>query len=523
MTLSRSIADIWKGLSTGQRTTLAGTVLLTISVMVGLIIWSQKPQLSLLYAGLDPSEAGKITDELRDQKITYEISQGGRAIYVPSQSVYDLRLKLASKGIPRGGANGGGVGFEIFDKPSFGLSDFLQKAQYYRALQGELARTISQMQEVESAKVFIVVPNDRLFTSDKTEAKASVFLQLRSNERMGKQQVNAVRFLVANGVEGLKPSRVTIMDNNGTVLAENEDNTAVGLSATQLEIRKSVETLYASKVQTMLDQVLGLGQSVVRVSVDMNFDTVQQTDEKFDPNAVVKTESTTTEDTATPVPQNSGQPGVVANTSTNASSQSATLMSTSKKQLANNQYEVGKTVLSTIKGVGDIRKVSVAVMVNKAEAAAGADGKTVERAKPADIEAIVKTAVGYVQEGKGKRNDEITVKEVAFAAPPTTEEAKLAATTSVKETIAQYSPLGLQVLLVILALGLFMYFKSMLAGAKAERLRTTLSLEDIMSAEKRAQLESAGPKQVTVGELSKLIKENPANMAQSLKNWLSQS
>jgi flagellar M-ring protein FliF len=512
----KSIATIWNSLSVGQRVMLGAVTGLTMAILLGLVWWSQKPQLSLLAAGLDPVEAAKIADELRDQKIPFEITGAGKTIYVPDSMVYDLRGKLLSKGVLKASGQSG-VGFELFDKPQFGMSDFMQKASYYRALQGELARTITQMQGVDAARVFIVVPNDRLFSADKSEAKAAVFLTLNSQDPLTRQQISAIRFLVANGVEGLKPSRVTISDNSGGVLAENDEESASGMTTAQLEIKKNLETLYTKKVQTMLDQVLGLGQSVVRTTIDMSFDNVTETKEHFDPTTVLRVESTNVEDSENSTPASGGVVGTVPNipgSSTNSASRAeATAVGKSKKQITNNQYEISKTVQNTLKGVGEIKKLSVAILINPPK---DADAKQIDTLK-GKLEVAIKAAVGAVEE-KGKRVDEIKINDVAFAAPPLGEALGL---TPVKQladpsNIDKYINWGKNIGLVLLALYLLSFFRKMLSESKSERLRTELNLDEIMEGDKVDRKSQ----NITVGELSKLIRENPNNMAQSLKNWL---
>jgi flagellar M-ring protein FliF len=517
----KSIATIWNSLSVGQRVMLGAVTGLTVAILIGLIWWSQKPQLSLLAAGLDPVEAAKIADELRDQKIPFEITGAGKTIYVPDSMVYELRLKLFSKGVLKASGQSG-VGFELFDKPQFGMSDFMQKASYYRALQGEIARTITQMDGVEAARVFIVVPNDRLFTADKSEAKASVFLTLNRLDPLTRQQINAIRFLVANGVEGLKPSRVTISDNNGGVLAEPDDETGngSGMTSAQLEIKRNVETIYTKKVQSMLDQVLGMGQSVVRTTIDMSFDNVTETKEQFDPTTVLRTESTNVEDSENSTPSTGGIAGTGGNipgASTNLAARSeAASIGKSKKQITNNQYEIGKTVQNTLKGVGDIKKVSVAVVLNLI---VGQDGKPTPRTKEekAKLENVIKKAVGAIEE-KGKRMDEIGVEEVAFAPQPQAEAMALSPAKQLTDSsnYDKYFTWAKNIGLVLLALYLLSFFHKMLSESKSERLRTELNLDEIMEGDKVDRKSQ----NITVGELSKLIRENPNNMAQSLKNWL---
>jgi flagellar M-ring protein FliF len=191
-----------------------------------------------------------------------------------------MRMQLAGRGIPQGD----GVGFEIFDKPNFGISDFVQRANYVRAVQGELSRTISQINEVESARVMIVLPENRLLLDKDKFPTASVFVRVRGNSQLPPQSINSIRFLVANSVEGLKPNHVSVVDNLGNVLSENaDDDSMAGVTSSQLAARRNLEQYLAKKAQDMLEKVLGPGQAIVRVSAEINYDTVTSTPGKIRP------------------------------------------------------------------------------------------------------------------------------------------------------------------------------------------------------------------------------------------------
>src|SRR5580693_4395472 len=297
--LGQQLLAIWRQLGLNQRISI---VLATAVVFVGLgtvALWSSRPDFALLYGKLDDGEASKIVSALDESKIPYQVRSG--SIYVPSDKVYQVRMQMAGKGIPRGE----GVGFEIFDKANFGISDFVQRANYTRAIQGELARTISQIDEVESARVMIVMPENRLLLDKDTFPTASVFVHVRGNSQLQSQSINSIRFLVANSVEGLKPNHVSVVDNLGNVLSENSDDDSItGLTGTQLIARRNLEQYLAKKAQDMLDKVLGPGQAIVRVSADINYDTVTRSDEKFDPDGQVartqtKNDQTTDSSTTT--------------------------------------------------------------------------------------------------------------------------------------------------------------------------------------------------------------------------------
>jgi flagellar M-ring protein FliF len=250
----------------------------------GLVLWSSRPDYALLYGRLDDAEAAKVIAALSEANVPYQTSRGGGTISVPSDKVHQMRMQLAAKGIPRGE----GVGFEIFDKPNFGISDFVQRANYLRAVQGELARTIAQVDVIESARVMIVMPENRLLVDNQRKPTASVFIRVRGNTPLPPQNVNAIRFLVANAVEGLTANNVSVVDNQGNVLSENNENDSVaGLSSTQLSARQNLEKYLAKKAEEMLNKVLGAGQSVVRVSADINFDSLTRVEEKYDPEGQI--------------------------------------------------------------------------------------------------------------------------------------------------------------------------------------------------------------------------------------------
>src|SRR6185295_5363900 len=221
--LARQLAETWKQLGLNQRVSLvlgAGVVLVGL---VSLSLWSSRSDYSLLYGKLDDAEAAKVMTALADAKVPYKTGRGGASIMVPSDKVYQMRAQLAGKGIPRGE----GVGFEIFDKPNFGISDFVQRANYLRAVQGELARTIGEIDMVESARVMIVMPENRLLVDNQKKPTASVFVRTRASGQLSAAAVNSIRFLVANAVEGLQANSVSVVDNLGNVLSENQENDSV--------------------------------------------------------------------------------------------------------------------------------------------------------------------------------------------------------------------------------------------------------------------------------------------------------
>ena len=372
----------WKRLNPNQRLALGLSVVAVLAV-AGLIgTWAGRPDYQVLYTGLKPEDGGRIVDKLRSKKVPFQLRDGGATVLVPAQSVYEMRLDLATAGLPQSG----GVGYEVFDKNNFGMTDFVQKLNYQRALEGELTRTIQGLDEVEQARVHIVIPEQRLYTEEKSMPTASVVLKLRG--RLSPGQIQGITRLVGSSVEGLQPENVTIIDTNGNVLSKGHSESGVaGLSNDQLELQQSVEGYLAHKVQSMLEEVLGSNRAVVQVSAQLDFEKIDRTTEKFDPdNQVVRSEE-----------KNESQ------------GQSATEKSTSSVV----NYEVSKSVEHVVNGVGGIRKLSVAVMVDgsyqpDAKGARQYVPRTAE--EMAKIKNIVKNAVGL----DARRGDELEVANVGF-------------------------------------------------------------------------------------------------------------
>src|SRR3984957_3828621 len=310
--LGGQLAGIWRQLGINQRISIIMATGIVVFGLAGLAYWSSRMDYSLLYGKLDDGEASKVIAALDEEKVPYKIGAGGSSILVPADKVYQVRMQMAGKGIPQGE----GVGFEIFDKANFGISDFVQRANYTRAVQGELARTISQLDQVESARVMIVMPENRLLSDNGRKPTASVFVRVKGNGLLPQSAVNSIRFLVANSVEGLQANSVSVVDNQGNVLSENQENDSVaGLSNNQLSARRNLEQYLTKKAEGILEKVLGPGQAVVRVSADINWDTVTKTEEKFDPDGQVMRTSTINDETTETIAAAAGgsAPGLAAN------------------------------------------------------------------------------------------------------------------------------------------------------------------------------------------------------------------
>ncbi|MBC7084075.1 MAG: flagellar M-ring protein FliF [Firmicutes bacterium] len=281
--LGRQTRSLWDQMTSSQKLMVLLAIALGVVAMVLLLSRAGKTEMVPLYTNLSASDAADIVAKLREMRVPYEISDGGTTIRVPFPDVYETRMNLASQGLPKGGT----VGFEIFDKTSFGVTEFTQKMNYRRALQGELTRTILQLREVEDARVHIAIPEPELYTDEQKPPTASVMVKLRSGATLTKGQVQGIVRLVSSSVEGLSPSNVTVLDVDGNILYAASDDSETGmvasLSVSQLEAKRAYEKDLEKSVESMLTEVLGPRKVVVRVSAEINFDRREQNSEVFQP------------------------------------------------------------------------------------------------------------------------------------------------------------------------------------------------------------------------------------------------
>ena len=528
--VGQQLAGIWKQLGVNQRVSVVMATVMTVLGLTGLAYWSSRTDFSLLYGKLDEAEAAKVIAALDEAKVPYKISQAGGAIMVPSDKVYQLRMQMASKGIPQGE----GVGFEIFDKANFGISDFVQRANYSRAVQGELARTISQLDQVESARVMIVMPENRLLTDNLRKPTASIFVRLRGNSQLSPSAVNSIRFLVANSVEGLQANNVSVVDNQGNVLSENQDNDSVaGMSGNQLTARRNFEQYLTKKAEGMLEKVLGPGQAVVRVSAEINWDTVTKTEEKFDPDGQVMRTSTINDETTDASTQNSGgAPGLAANSSPDGSNTNAPSTplngSHTRKKVTNAAYEINKTTSSILQAAGGLKRISSAVFIAQRFEGKGTERKAVPRTPEEllKIKRIVQSALGIQETGDANRKDELTVEEMPFNDQVSTE---LTQQLDQQEKRQYWVELAQKLVYPGLALGvLFMFWRALKRTAVDEipigiPIGTGSTSGNGNGHGQYAKPGSPGSGIVTVEVLNQLIRENPANMSQAVRTWLTRS
>ena len=511
----KQLQTIWGQLGLNQKVTVAGTTLAVLVGLGSLAFWSSRPSYSFLYGRLDEAEAAKVIAYLDEAKVPYEVSRGSGNIMVPADKVHTTRMQLAAKGLPKGE----GVGFEIFDRSNFGISDFVQRANYLRAVQGELGRSISQVESVETARVMIVMPENRLLVSDKNKPTASVFVKVRGNALLPSQTVNAIRFLVAGAVEGLKPQNVSVVDNSGNVLSDSlEPDSVVGLTQTQLEVRKKMEAYLAKKAEGMLETVLGPGQAVVRVSTEMNFDTLTRTEEKFDPEAFVLRSATINDESTDSISTSpmAQAPGVDINTAGETNSVASAVPQNNnrtKKKITNNQYEISRMTSSTVQAAGNIKQLSAAVFIAAKMTGTGTNRVAEPRSKEEldKIKMLVQSALGIQQnpDNPNGRKDIITVEEFTFNDQGAGD---LTATLEKDQKWQMWMQIGQTVAYPVV--GLIVIFMLFRMFKRAPQVDIPIGVPVGEGQNGR------GRPAVTVDVLNQLIRENPQNMTQAIRTWM---
>ncbi len=513
-----SLLGLWKELGVNQRVSIVVAALAVIGGLTALTVWSNRPDYQLLFGRLSEKDAAAIVSSLQGQGIPYEVSSGGTAVYVPSEHVHRLRMDLASRGLP----SGEGVGFEIFDKNQFGLSDFIQRTNYLRALQGELARTIAQLDGVRAARVMIVQPESRLLLTEQgIRPSASVFLEISAN-RLDTEAVNSVRHLVANAVQGLVPDEVAVIDQKGRVLsAELEEDPMLANASSQIRYRQQVEDYFAKKVETMLKPVVGEGNVVVRVSADIDTEAATLTEERYDPEAQVVRSQTVTEDSNNSQEARAGGNvvGISANTpeasGVQGNSGGPTSINEQSRTTRTTAYEINRVLTNITRTPGTVKRLTAAVFV--APLPAGADGTAVPRTEEqlTELRRIVINALGLRAE-EGQNLDElVTLTEMPFAASPIVEEV------SRLEEVTRLQPLidlGMRIGGFALAGLLMLIFWRQLKKARPE----PVPLEVLRFAEEaHANANKTGT--LTPELLTELIRQKPANVSTALRDWAGSS
>jgi flagellar M-ring protein FliF len=393
--------DFWSERSAAARVGFVLAALAIVALMVVAAVWVLRTDYQPLFTELDPRDAAAITTELERMKVPYRIGRdedpGGAAVLVPGDAVHATRLKVMGKGIDLKGT----VGFEIFSASDFGMTEFAQRINYQRALQGELARTIMAFEEVKSARVHVVLPESGVFRKSAVRPKASVTLVMRNDARLQPEQIQGIQRLVAASVAEMDPAAVTVLDQQGVALSRRAETASEGESSGgRLEAKKEVEAYLARKVVAVLDKAFGPGQGIVSVDVTLNHDQVKVTREDVlgaPGQAVVRRRQTTQEGAAF------------------AGALSPAAESTLKSPAATTsevEYQLGRKVEQVVSTPGGIRRISVGVLLPGAIETHQAESlkQVIAMAvglNPSRGDAIALSRVGAAREAKPKAPDEL--------------------------------------------------------------------------------------------------------------------
>ncbi len=407
------IQEKFKALDTSRKVGLVAMVALAIAAMTVSMMWAMAPTYQYLFTNLDETDASLILQNLKENRIPYKLVKGGTAIQIPEKQVYETRLQLAAQGLPKGGT---GDGFSIFDETGFSTSEFVQKINYQRALQNELAKTISSMDEIDYARVHIVLPKESVFIEDEQPAKASIVLQPRAGKRLNANQVQGIVFLVAKSVRGLDQQNISIVDVRGRVLYEGQDEeSAAAFASNRLEIKSTTESMLERRAQEILEKIVGPGGAIVKVSATVNMDMIKSVRDEYDPELQVVRSEELNSKFAGSDGNVGGIPGTQSNLPTGrggAMNIPDSADSGSSNIIRN--YEISRNQTEIIQSPGEISRLTISVVVDGTYTK-DEDGKSVFQprsdAELRTIEEAVKNAVGY----SADREDLISVSSMPFA------------------------------------------------------------------------------------------------------------
>ncbi|GAB4333819.1 MAG: flagellar basal-body MS-ring/collar protein FliF [Candidatus Abyssubacteria bacterium] len=510
--LYQQFLAVWRSLSLQQKIFVSVGFAIVFVGLLSIALWQTSPEYTVLFSNLQERDAAEIVESLREAGVPYKLSSGGATVLVPYDRVAETRLSLAQEGLPKGG----GVGYEIFDRTRLGITGFEQRVNLKRAMEGELSRTINQLAEVRWSRVQIVMPEERLFTEEQEPPTASVFLNLEPGRTLDRRQIQGIQHLVASSVEGLRPEKITILDQYANPLAMPTEPimAATDLSSSQFELRSRVERHFHSKIKSMFDRIVGPGKSVVSVSVDLDFDKIERTEERYDPDsAVVRSEQRQRETTSTPTARAEGVAGVSANLPTAAPMAQAVLAAQKQSSSTITNFEISKTVEHIIESPSSIKEVSVAVVVDGTyRETTSPEGETIREYVPRNEEELEKyrrMVLAAVGGNPTARNVEVI--NVPMQAPPSEEMEEV----PIGMERELYLEIAKGAITVVMLLLIFLFVRYI--------LKRILSAAPVRPPEEgigaRIDLFTKETTDMT-GEVKSMVRKKPEDAAALIKVWL---
>jgi flagellar M-ring protein FliF len=546
--LLAQINKLKSNLSNAQLAGLAGVFVAVVGIVVGSAYWINRPNYTVLVADMDAETASSVVGRLKAENVSYQLGDGGRTVSVPVERVDELRLALASDGLPSSGR----IGFEIFDRTAFGTTEFLEQVNYRRALEGELARTIATMSDVAQARVHIAMAKDSLFVDRSEPAKASVVLRLKGNRPVSQATVRGIAGLIASSVEGLRPESVMIVDHQGRPLTRpDESERGLGLDATQIERQQQIERDLTTKVLAMLEPVVGEGRVRVNVAAHLRADIIEETEERFDPNTVIRSRQTSTETGATTMVMagaggvagaRANQPPALSTSTAGGAAPAPVPMQGAGRSTETTNYEVGKLVRHTVSPQGQLARLSVAVILDDERVVTpGEDGAVQVSTRPWEaagiqrVHGLVAAAVGLDAE----RGDQLTVENISFGTPPEAFEQAPGFGTQVLDLVKEHWVAGLRLVTVLLiaALAFFGVLRPLISRvgglanppalpapvAAGARLPTVSEMEGQIDAELDAMATREDRRlPLLTQRVAKLANDEPEQVARIVRGWISE-
>lgn len=512
---SARLGLFWSSLKPWQKLSIVGASVLVVSALVLAVYWAGKPSYEPLFTALEIEDQSAIVAFLRENRIDYKLDPAANAILVPRDIVYETRLTLAQGGLPKGGS----VGYEIFDTTKMGLSEFQQKITYIRALEGELERTIRQIDAVDYAKVNIVIPEQRLFLEQQQPSTASVLVRLKTGMQIGPDQVKSIVHLVSHGVQGLLPENITVVDTSGKVLSDLLDQELLiygqggdgrTVSSVQRELERQQERELENKVRIMLERVFGPGRVVVRIKVDLDFDRRTSSSREYIPGetgrGVLRSQQNMEETytgTGGPV---GGAPGTTTNIPGYAIAQQQGTASEYNKTETTNNYEITTRETQQVITPGTIRRLSASVLV---------DGE-LEQERLAELRALVAPALGV----DAARGDQLVIQSMKFS---TTFADSLAEQLQAQQRMQLiFALVAAAVLLLAAALAGVLWMRKRrsrkAALPPAEERKRIPSIQELLSSPEL--LEAQGELAVLEEQLRAYARSKPEEIANLTQDWL---
>lgn len=545
------IRKLLKSLSLRQRITLAVVAAAVIGAIVSFTHWNTERDFRPLYSSLSTDDAAAVVAKLRETGVEYRLRDGDSTVMVPSAKVAELRLQMATAGIPKSGR----IGYELFDKTNLGATDFTEQVNYHRAVEGELERSVMAMSEVAEARVHITFPKESVFSEEQKPAKASVMVKLKTGAKLSEQNAAAIAQLVSSAVEGLSPDSVSVMDMRGNLLIRSKKpGDALGLSDEVLQYKQKLESETQSKINSVLDPLLGSEKYRSSVDIDCDLTSGDQSEETFDPSHSVLTSSQRTEEGSTGREATAGVPGTKSNLPRPTFRPPAYGANGLARRTESMNYETSRTVRRTHVPQGIVHRMSVSVVVDQnvrwqmvgkgkqAHLQKFIDAPSAERMKT--IQAVVAAAVGI----NATRGDQLTVETLPFEATLAAEPPAASAPHPAPAT--RFSPVVLGSVgggvLLLAAIGFILYKRSKKNKSQLAEIQKELAAAratPVSLPESSESSEDKGRQPPTIENLAEVYKlpeggntktevltrqvseqahRDPAALAQIVRTWLNE-